>query len=69
MAFWEDVKGKVESAQTVEESAVQFIRDFVDKMEAAFNANDWQAARNLVSEADTHADEIGAAIKENTDKA
>jgi hypothetical protein len=67
--FWAGVRGKVEAAESVEESTVNFVRELVDKLEAAFNANDWNAARRIAQEADAHAEDIGAAIKANTDKA
>lgn len=66
--FWDKARDKVNAAQSVEEGAVQFVRDFVDRLEAAFNANDWNGARKLAAEADQHAEDIGEAIKANTDR-
>lgn len=61
-----EVAGQVAAMPSVRQGVVHFMRAFVDEIEDALNNNDWQRARNVAAEADTHADDIAHAIEANT---
>ena len=61
----DELKADVAKLEGPAESAVAFIRGFVDKLRAAFNNNDWMGARHLTDEAHSEAPNIANAIVGN----
>ncbi len=73
MAFLDDVKAKVEAAQTVEEGFVHYVEGLCDKFSAALKhvdvATATTQAKAIVDEAKTRVQDFVGALLDNTQDA
>lgn len=57
---------EIDGMASVRQGVVSFTRALVDALQDALNRNDFVAARRIADDADTYADDVGAAVEANT---